>query len=172
MRINKDNPQRRKPKQKRVDNRIRDRKDLQEVLQENDRKEQLQEELQGYYYSQSSKCSSVSRKLIMGMLAIIWLFIYTDGNIAISNNLLLYTIFLCILYLIIDVLQYFLDSISYHKAQYQLDKYMTIKDINDSHEPFMNHVNKRSYSIFIMKFIVLCLSSLLFIIYIGQKLFL
>ena len=146
MRVNKDSNRPHKPKPRRVDNKTKDPKDQQEYLQTPDEiREQLQGELQNYYYSQSSKCSSVSRKLILGMLATIWIFIYTDGKLTISNHILLYALVFCILYLIIDVLHYFLDSLSYHKEQYKLDEYKTTQAINRNHEPFMNCVNKRSY---------------------------
>ena len=69
------------PKQEKVDNKVKiqDQKVLQEVLLKpnsfEEKRDKLQEELQGYYYGQSSKFSSVSRSLIFGILATIWVFI-------------------------------------------------------------------------------------------------
>jgi hypothetical protein len=175
MRKNKDN-QTRNPKQERGVSKVnqQDLKDQQEILPETnsfeEKREKLQEELQGYYYSQSSKFSSVSRSLIFGILATIWVFIYTDGNLSITNRVLLYALIVGILYLAIDILHYFLDSISYHKEQYRLDEYKTTEDLDNRHEPFMDGVNKRSYAFFITKFIVLFLTAFLFITNIIQRL--
>ena len=176
MRKTKDSNRTRTPKQERWGNKVnqQDLKAPQEILPKansfEDRREKLQEELQGYYYSQSSKFSSVSRSLIFGILATIWVFIYTDGELSITNQVLLYALITGILYLTIDILHYFLDSISYHKEQYRLDEYKTTEDLNDRHEPFMDGVNKRSYKFFITKFIVLCLTAILFITNIIQRL--
>lgn len=176
MRKTKDSNRTRNPKQERAVSKVnqQDLKAPQEPLPKTnsfeDRREKLQEELQGYYYSQSSKFSSVSRNLIFGILATIWVFIYTDGVLSITNQVLLYALIAGILYLSIDILHYFLDSISYHKEQYRLDEYKTIVELNDQHEPFMDRVNKRSFAFFITKFVVLCLTAVLFITNVIQRL--
>lgn len=175
MRRVKDSNRTRNPKQERVASKV-NQQDL-KVPQEpqpkinsfEDKREKLQEELQGYYYSQSSKFSSVSRSLVFGILATIWVFIYTDGEISITNQVLLYALIAGVLYLTIDILHYFIDSISYHKEQYRLDEYKTMEDLNYRHEPFMDGVNKRSYTFFITKFIVLSLTAFLFIANIIQR---
>lgn len=177
MRKTKDSNRARNPKQERLVSKVnqQDLKAPQEILPRpnnfEDKREKLQEELQGYYYSQSSKFSSVSRNLIFSILATIWVFIYTDGNLSITNQVLLYALITGILYLTIDILHYFLDSISYHKEQYRLDEYKTIEDLNDRHEPFMDGVNKRSYAFFVIKFVVLCLTAILFLTNIIQRLY-
>ncbi len=163
-------------KQEKVDNKVKiqDQKVPQEALLKpnsfEEKRDKLQEELQGYYYGQSSKFSSVSRSLIFGILATIWVFIYTDGELSITNHVLLYALISGILYLVIDILHYFLDSLSYHKEQYRLDKYSNTEDIDNLHEPFMDSVNKRSFGFFITKFIVLSITSVLFITNIIQRL--
>ena len=169
MKTNKVSNRTRKPIQEKGDNKAnqQDQKAPQGNLQKTndfeEKREKLQEELQGYYYCQSSKFSSVSRSLIFGILATIWVFVYTDGELSITNHHLLYALISGILYLIIDILHYFLDSVSYHKEQYQLDKYKSIQELDECHEPFMDYVNNRSYFFFITKFVVLCLTSILFI---------
>ena len=176
MRKPKDSNRTRNPKQERTVSKAnqQDLKVPQEPLSKTnsfeDKREKLQEELQGYYYSQSSKFSSVSRSLILGILATIWVFIYTDGKLSITNKVLLYALIAGILYLTIDILHYFLDSISYHREQYRLDEFKTTEDLNERHEPFMDGVNKRSYAFFITKFVVLCLTSILFITNVIQRL--
>lgn len=176
MRKTKDSNRTRNPKQERTGSKVnqQDLKDPQEPLSRidsfEDKREKLQEELQGYYYSQSSKFSSVSRSLVFGILATIWVFIYTDGELSITNQVLLYALIAGVLYLTIDILHYFLDSISYHKEQYRLDEYRTIEDLNDRHEPFMDVVNKRSYAFFITKFVILCLTAIFFITNVIQRL--
>lgn len=127
------------------------------------RKEQLQNELQGYMYNQSSKLSSVSRNLTFGMLGTIWVITYSDGKMTIPNPYLFYALFISLLYMVVDVIHYFLDSISYHHQQYKLDNYTTDVEIDRIHEKKMDKINKRSHYFLIGKTIVLFVAAIFFI---------
>lgn len=127
------------------------------------RKQQLQNELQGYMYSQSSKLSSVSRNLTFGMLGTIWVMTYSEGKMTIPNPYLFYALLSSILFMVVDVVHYFWDSISYHRQQYKLDKYKTNEEIDNIHEKQMDKINKRSHNFLLGKTFVLFLAALLFI---------
>lgn len=138
-----------------------------EAPQEKDKfkenKERLQNELQEYMYSQSSKFSSVSRNLIFGILGTIWIMTYSEGRMSIPNPYLFYALLFSLLFLSVDVFHYFLDSISYHSQQYKLEKFKSQKEIEEAHEPQMDKINKRSHRFLIGKSIVLLIAGLLFL---------
>lgn len=68
------------------------------------RKETLEEELQGFMYSQSSKLSSVSRNLIFGILGTIWVLTFTEGKLTIPNPQLFFALLISLLFMATDVL--------------------------------------------------------------------
>ena len=149
-------------------------KDHQEALpvknnpfEENRKK--LQEETQVFMYNQSSKFSSVSRALILGIIGTIWIITYTDGKLFIPNRFLLISLLSGLLFLIADVFHYFLDSMSYHNESYQLDKYKTQEELDKVHEPRMNHINTRSHIFLIIKFAILLFTATFFFIGISIK---
>ena len=148
------------------------RRDRQEVRQDRSdfktRKEQLQDELQGYMYSQSSKLSSVSRNLIFGILGTIWVMTFSEGKMTIPNPYLFYALLTSLLYMIIDVFHYFCDSISYHRQQYKLDSYKNNQEIENIYEKRMDKINNRSHYFLIGKTSVLLLAAIFFIIGISQ----
>ena len=124
-----------------------------------ERKEKLQEETQQFMYAQSSKFSSVSRSLIFGILGTIWVLTYKEGRMTIPNDFLLSSLMLCLLYLFSDVIHYYTDSRAYKKELYRLDKYKTLEDLENQHEPIMDQINKNSHSFIIFNFCVLIFSS-------------
>lgn len=124
-----------------------------------ERKEKLQEETQQFMYAQSSKFSSVSRSLIFGILGTIWVLTYKEGRMTIPNDFLLSSLMLCLLYLFSDVIHYYTDSRAYKKELYRLDKYKTLEDLENKHEPIMDQINKNSHSFIIFNFCVLIFSS-------------
>lgn len=124
-----------------------------------ERKEKLQEETQQFMYAQSSKFSSVSRSLIFGILGTIWVLTYKEGRMTIPNDFLLSSLMLCLLYLFSDVIHYYTDSRAYKKELYRLDKYKTLEDLENQHEPIMDQINKNSHSFIIFNFFVLIFSS-------------
>lgn len=127
------------------------------------RKEQLQNELQGYMYSQSSKLSSVSRNLTFGILGTIWVMTFSEGKMKIPNPYLFYALLTSLLFMVVDVVHYLWDSISYHHQQYKLDNYTTVVEIDRIHEKKMDKINKRSHYFLIGKTIVLFVAAIFFI---------
>ena len=127
-------------------------------------KKKLLDETQDYMYKQSSKFSTVSRALTLGIIGTIWIVIYNnDGYIDKPNIWLILSLSFGLLFLLFDVIHYFLDSISYHKEAYRLEKYETKEEIEEKHEPIMDDINKRSHNFLIVKFVILMTTSVLFI---------
>lgn len=141
-------------------------KDHQEVLSSKDnfveRKQNLLDETQKYMYQQSSKFSSVSRSLILGIIGTLWVLTYTEGKLRVPNFWLLSSLIGCLLFLFVDVIHYFWDSMSYQCELYRLDKYKTQKELDEDHEDIMDYINKRSNCFLVAKFIILIISSWLF----------
>ncbi len=136
-------------------------------FQENRKK--LQDETQSYKYSQSSKFSSVSRSLVFGILGTIWVVIYSDDSIVIPNDWLLYSLFSCLAFLFADVFHYFLDSISYQNELSKLDKYTTQEELDTKHEKKMDSISKRSHLFIKIKFVILFVACLFFVVGILSK---
>ena len=127
------------------------------------KKEALQDELQGFMYSQSSKLSSVSRNLIFGILGTIWIMTYAKGKLTIPNPQLFYALLFSLLFMAVDVLHYFMDSISYHRQQYKLDTYKNFEELRYIYDRDMDDINKRSHKFILGKTIVLSLASVMFV---------
>lgn len=163
------NPKPEKPGSK---GKVRVRKGHQEVRQERSdvktRKKQLQDELQGYMYSQSSKLSSVSRNLIFGILGTIWVMTFSEGKMTIPNPYLFYALLASLLFMVVDVFHYFWDSMSYHHQQYKLDSYESNEEIDNIYEKRMDEINNRSHYFLIGKTSVLLLAALFFIMGIAK----
>ena len=115
-------------------------------------------------YSQSSKFSSVSRSLVFGMIGTIWVITYTDKTIDLPNYWLLFSLFVCLLFLLADVVHYFWDSMSYQSELYRMESYKTQEDLDEKHEKRMDVINNRSHYFIVAKFIILLISALLFFI--------
>lgn len=129
-----------------------------------DKLEKLQDETQGYIYSQSSKFSSIARNLTFGILGTIWVLTYSERKCTIPNNWLLGALIVSLVYLGFDVCHYFFDTKSYHKELKAMDYYRTMSDINEKHEPFMDKISQRSYLFLWAKFIILAFACVSFLI--------
>ena len=133
------------------------------------KKQKLLDETQSYKYSQSSKFSSVSRTLVLGIMGTTWILTYTDGKLYIPNLYLSASLFICLLFLLVDVIHYYSDSISYQRELCKLDQYRTVEDLDKTHEKTMNTINKRSNRFIVAKFWILICASVLFFIGIFTK---
>ena len=127
-----------------------------------EKKQKLQDETQDYMYQQSSKFSSVSRNLVLGIIGTNWFLTYVDGKLRIPNRYLFASLLLGLIFLLVDVIHYFVDSVSYQKELCSLDKYETEQELESKHEPEMDQINKRSHWFIIAKFVLLVFASALF----------
>lgn len=147
----------------------KDHQEVQQVKRNGDntfeeKKQKLQDETQDFMYQQSSKFSSVSRNLVLGIIGTDWFLTYVDGKLRIPNLYLFISLLLGLMFLFVDVIHYFLDSMSYQKELYRLDKYKTEQDLIHKHEPKMDKINKRSHNFIVVKFRLLVFASILFFI--------
>ena len=129
-----------------------------------ERKQRLLDETQQYMYQQSSKFSSASRNLVLGIIGTIWVLTYTDSKLSIPNIWLLCSLVIGLLFLLVDVVHYFWDAISYQSETYKLEKYKDQIELDRKHEPQMDSINKRSHRFIVAKFCILMLASLSFAI--------
>ena len=120
-------------------------------------------------YQQSSKFSSVSRSLVLGIIGTIWVLTYVDGNLLIPNGWMLSSLVAGLIFLLTDVIHYFWDSMSYHCEAYKLDTYNNQQDLDKKHEPRMDRINKRSHWFIVAKFCILMVASILFAIGLSLK---
>ena len=145
----------------------KDHQEVQQVKRDGDntfeeKKQELQGETQDYMYQQSNKFSSVSRNLVLGIIGTNWFLTYVDGKLRIPNRYLFASLLLGLMFLLVDVIHYFWDSVSYQKELYSLDKYETEQELESENEPKMNEINKRSHRFIIAKFVLLVFASTLF----------
>lgn len=122
--------------------------------------EEKKEECQNYHYSQSSKVSSLSRNIVYGIIATCWVFIYADNYYHKPCLLLIITMILCFLYLLLDIIHYFLDSCSYRNESFELSEGKNI----ELHEKFMDRVSKRSFYLLKAKFIAVLIIAVIFLL--------
>lgn len=127
-----------------------------------EKKQKLQDETQDYMYQQSCKFSSVSRNLVLGIIGTNWFLTYVDGKLRIPNRYLFASLLLGLMFLLVDVIHYFVDSVSYQKELCSLDKYETEQELESKHEPEMDKINKISHRFIIAKFVLLVFASVLF----------
>ena len=165
-------------KQGNLDNKVvRNRNRHQEIQQPREskfeaRKKELLDETQTYMYQQSSKFSSVSRNLAIGIIGTIWILTYTDGKLHIPNCCLLVSLIAALLLLMTDVIHYFWDSRSYQREIYKFDGYNSTKDLLMKHETTMDAINQRSGRFIVAKFVILIISTILFAIGLLLKVYL
>ncbi len=88
---------------------------------------------------------------------------YAEGTLNFPNGWLFSSLLAGLSFLLIDVIHYYTDSLSYNRELYRLDKYVSQKDLDVKHEPKMDSINKRSHIFIVMKFWVLIFTSILFI---------
>lgn len=128
-----------------------------------ERKEKLENELQGYRYSQSSKFSSVSRTLIFGIIGTVWTIILNSEKDSICHPFLTSSLILSIMYLTCDVHHYFKDCQNYVNRQFELCKASTNADL-DNHDVIMDEISKKSQCYIKWKYWLLWLSVITFLI--------
>ncbi len=134
-----------------------------------ERKQELLDQTQSFMYQQSSKFSAVSRSLVFGIIGTVWVLTYTDGNLRVPNVWLLSSLITGLVFLLVDVIHYYWDSMSYYKESYKLDGYKSQLELDEEHEPRMDFINKRSHWFVVGKFWILMIAALLFFIGLINK---
>lgn len=121
---------------------------------------------QEYQYSQSSKVSTISRNIVFGEIGTICLVVYTGNTTIIQNpcGCLIIALFLNFFYLLVDLLHYFIDTCYYRLEYYRLDRDRAVEGIHFRHLEFMNIVSRRSFRMLIIKFAMVIIISVVFLI--------
>lgn len=116
----------------------------------------LIEHIKGEYQSKTAKASTICRTIVFGMIGTIWLFFRKD-NVFIFNPQSCFALLLFIIYLSIDVFQYFATSVCYGFAFFFQGK---LKDP----DKFIDIVDLSSFIIFSLKIIYLFIIMIIVII--------
>lgn len=89
---------------------------------------------------------------------------FKENVILFANKLVFISFIFGLIYLAVDVIHYYSDTLSYYREIKALDVYKTIKDLYDKHEPQMDKVFERSHSFIVWKLIFLIASAAFLII--------
>lgn len=127
-------------------------------------KENLQDQCCDYMYKQSHTASTISRQLCLGIMGTVWVLSFLRGHIEIPNGWLLAALILCVFYLLTDLSHYVWDTCSYYDETNRMDGYSRLDDLRYLHEPVMDKIFLRSHRMFILKYIIILLAAVTFII--------
>lgn len=128
----------------------------------NEKREELENLAQQFMNAQSGNFSSVARKLIFGIIGTIWVITYTDGKLFIPNCWLLSSLLFGLLYLFIDVTQYYFYTMNYQNETKKLSKYPLEEDPKSKFDEAMKRINHRGIIIIKCKFFALLITAILF----------
>lgn len=121
-------------------------------------------------FKQSTKVSSLGRYIIYVFIATIWMFSYEDGRFIIPSTYLAVTMAACLLYLLIDMVHYFIETCWHYKLGRFI--YHSSNQKVEKVEPYINNqflkINRFSFIMFVTKFIWCSVVSILFIINIVE----
>lgn len=131
----------------------------------NDKYDSSIEESNGFSYSQASNVSSISRNLVMGIIATVWVVSFIDGEFVLPNKCLVCSMAIAFVYLLVDVIHYYSDARFYHKGTLSLEKHygnpsFLKKDYNDS---MIAHA-KKSQKWFVGKFYLFLVTACVFLV--------
>jgi len=124
----------------------------------------LLERLNNIYREQTSSCSDICRKIVFVLLTMVGFLSYPNGKLHFTLYLIILSLLL-VLYLILDVLQYFMTAISYRKHYNEIIKASSIgipfNEFQDNEIKKRSKINSISFKLLATKV------SLLPIIFLG-----
>jgi hypothetical protein len=126
------------------------------------------------HYKQSSKFSEISRNITYGMLATLWIVMFSNGKVILPSIPIIITLCLCFIYLLFDLIHYYSDSFRYRK---EANKLLKIYDNNiklnvskeeilkiiTEHNAKLDEISKTSSTMLDIKFIIMIITSISFI---------
>lgn len=131
----------------------------------NDKYDSSIEESNGFSYSQASNVSSISRNLVMGMIATVWVVSYIDGKFVLPNKCLVCAMAIAFAYLLMDVIHYYTDARFYHKGTLSLEKhYGNPSFLKKVYNDGMIAHAKKSQRWFVGKFYLFLLTVVVFLV--------
>ena len=107
-----------------------------------------------YKYSQSSKVSSLARTIVYAIIGLIWTFFYSPNDgFSIKSTYLFVVFCLALLYLVLDITHYFVDTIGYHKMAYELEQSGKDEEILQKYYAEQSkQIERNSLVLFIIKY--------------------
>lgn len=123
-------------------------------------KDELINEVSDYQYKQSGQVSTLCRYVIYGIVGTVWVLSYVNGNLEKPNILLLLSIIFSFIYLLLDVIHYYMDTFFYYRESHKL---MNDCITEENHAKCMVETSKRSFVLLTHKFILTIIISLLFV---------
>ncbi|MDO9257585.1 MAG: hypothetical protein Q7U54_18855 [Bacteroidales bacterium] len=116
--------------------------------------EELLERLNNIYSEQTSSCSDICRKIVFVLLTMVGVLSYSNGKLHFTLCLIVLSLFL-VLYLILDVLQYFWTAISYRKHFNEIikasDKGIPFNEFQDKEMEKRSEINSLSFKLLATK---------------------
>lgn len=133
---------------------------------------ELLEHLNKIYVEQLSNCSEICRKIVFAMFAVTWGLSYSDFGFSFSIFFLLVFFFLTI-YLIIDILQFYLTALSYRRHFYKIqdiaNKGETEENIKRMEKMKRKTINDKSFKLMKIKMYFLPISFIMLLLGIIEK---
>ena len=72
--------------------------------------EDLMKQCNHALYEQSSKVSTICRGMIYAIITTVWAILYNDGHFCMPEGIMLWTLGLCALFIIVDIVHYFCET--------------------------------------------------------------
>lgn len=114
----------------------------------------LLERVNRIYTEQTFNCSEICRKIVFALLTMDAVLAYTDGKLHLDICLIILSLLL-VLYLILDVLQYFLTANLYRKHYNEINKVsnegIPFEEFQDLEIKKRSKINSLSYNLLIAK---------------------
>jgi len=118
-----------------------------------------------YKYAQSSKVSSLCRYIVYAVLALVWPLSYeSDQGFVLTNVFLIIVLLGSLLYLLLDIVHYYTDSIAYHSLAMTLQKGKEDEQcLRRYYEVKSEKIGRRSTRFLTYKFVFMLVIALCFI---------
>lgn len=135
-----------------------------------DNKEQIKNEIKEfvnetsmYHYNQSSKASDLIRKIVFAIIGSSWALVFV-GNESTVNVFLKLTIATSFIFLLLDVLHYFLDSCTYFHYSWDIYKSQSMEYVQNVYLPRRERLDRRSFGLFCAKIAIGFIVAIVFIL--------
>jgi len=133
---------------------------------------ELLEHLNTIFVEQISSCSEICRKIVFALLAVTWGLSYSDSGFSFGFFFLL-VFFFSIIYLIVDILQFFLTALSYRTHYYKIqeiaNKGETEENIVRMEKIKRKIINDKSFKLMVFKMCFLPISFIMLLLGIIEK---
>lgn len=133
---------------------------------------ELLEHLNKIYVEQLSNCSEICRKIVFALFAVTWGLCYSNSGFNFSIFFLL-VFFLLTIYLVLDVLQFYLTAMSYRTHFYRIQDVANKGELEDDIKRMekikRKMINDKSFKLMKLKMYFLPLSFLMLLLGIIEK---